>query len=193
MANLCSPERVVGRAVRSGYGLPVAQEVFERRTDILDDLPQDHGRHVSAGMVRNGGAASIGVPILHVRATLPGQDKTQGTEDAAHLTGLEDGRPWHRLRGNGDALRADELRVQIRLPILQQHLDDLAEVTLEFVQRLALRMGARKTGNVTDVEPGIRTTFNDGGECSHGLNVLRSILGVKEREYAQRTQAQRRG
>ena len=108
----------------------MAQEVFERRTDILDDLTQNNGRHVSAGMVWNGGAASIGMPILHVRTTLPGQDKTQGIQDATHLTGFEDKRPWHELRGDGDTLRADELSVQIWLPVLQKHLDDLVEVAL---------------------------------------------------------------
>ena len=68
--------------------------------------------------------------ILHVRTTLPDQDKTQGIQDATHLAGLEDRRPRHELRGDGDTLRADELRVQIWLPVLQQHLDDLAEVAL---------------------------------------------------------------
>ena len=129
-ASLCSLDHVAGRAASSKHGLPVIQEVVERQTDILDDLTQNHGRHVSAGMVRNGGAASIGMPVLHVRATLPGQDKTQGIEDATHLTGLEDRRPRHGLCGNDDTLRADELRVQIWLPVLQQHLDDLTEIAL---------------------------------------------------------------
>ena len=71
-----------------------------------------------------------GMPVLHVRAALPGQDKTQGIEDAAHLTGLEDGWPWHELRSDGDTLGADKLRVQIWLSVLQEHFDDLAEVAL---------------------------------------------------------------
>lgn len=114
----------------SEHGLSVAQEIFERRTNILDDLTQDDGRHVSAGMVWNGGTASIGMPVLHVRATLPGQDKAQRIEDATHLARLENGRPWYELRGDGDALGADELCLHLWFPVLQQHLDDLAEVAL---------------------------------------------------------------
>ncbi len=131
-------------------------------------------------MIRNGGAASVGMPILHVRATLPSQDKTQGIQYATHLPGLQDRRPRHVLRGDRNTLRADELRVQIRLPVFQQHLDDLAEVALQLIERLALRVGAGKAGNVTDIQTCVRTTLDHGGKCSHARNVLQSAPRVKD-------------
>ena len=89
-------------------------------------------------MVRNCSAASVGMAILHVRATLADHDKAQGVEDATNLAWLENGRSWHELRGDRNTLGADKLGVEIRFAVFQKHLDDLAEIALELVERLAL-------------------------------------------------------
>jgi hypothetical protein len=49
----------------------MTQELLHREADILYDLAQEPWRNVSPGMIGYGGAASVIVPILHVRAALP--------------------------------------------------------------------------------------------------------------------------
>ena len=89
-------------------------------------------------MVGDGRAAPIGVPILHVRATLPREDEAEGFQDAADLARLENRRLGHGLRSYGDTLCAHELGLQIWFTVLQKHFDDLPEIALKLVQRLAL-------------------------------------------------------
>ena len=48
-------------------------------------------------MIRNGGTASVGLPILHVRAALPREDKAQSLQDTADLAWLENGGLGHEL------------------------------------------------------------------------------------------------
>ena len=128
-------------------------------------------------MVRNCGAASVGVPILHVRPTLAGQDKTQRAEDSTHLAWFEYWRPRHELRGNRDALSANELGVQIRFAVFQEHFDHLAEIALQLVKRLPLGVGTGKTGYKADVKPRIRTTLNDCGKSFHGWESIAASHG----------------
>ena len=112
----------------------VAQKLFESRADIFDDLAEKHGRNVSPRVVRNGGAASVAVPILHVRTALSDENKAHRLQDAADLARLENGRFGHELRRDGDALSANEFSFQVGLAVLQKHFDDLAEVTLELIK-----------------------------------------------------------
>ena len=118
-------------------------------------------------MIRDGRAASVGVPILHVRTALPGENEAKRLQNATDLARLENRWLRHWLRSNGDALGADELRFKIRFPVLQKHLNHFPEIALKLIQRLPLRVSARKAGNESDIEPGIGTTLNDCGECSH--------------------------
>ena len=50
----------------------------------------------------------------------------------------------------------------------KKHGDDLLEVIIEFFERFALAVRARKTGDVSNVEARFRTTLDDGGEGTHG-------------------------
>ena len=52
--------------------------------------------------------------------------------------------------GAFERLRSDELRVEVRVTILEQHVDDLTGVRAEFIQGLALRMRSRPAGDVAD-------------------------------------------
>jgi len=119
-------------------------------------------------MVRDGGAASVGMAVLQVGAALADHDKTQGIEDATDLAWLENGSSRHELRSDGDALGADKLGVQIGLAVLQKHLNHFAEIALQLVERLALGMRTGKTGDGTNVKPGSRTTLDDRSESFHG-------------------------
>jgi hypothetical protein len=58
---------------------------------------------------------------------------------------------------NRHELRADERRLDGRLPFFQEQLDNLPEVGVEFVEAFRLRMRARKSGNVVNV----------GRPCAH--------------------------
>ena len=159
----------------------MAQELFECQADVLDDLAEEHWRNISPRMVWDSRAATVGVPILHVRATLPCEGEAQRLQDTADLARFENGRLGHELCSYGDALSADKLRLQNWFAVLQEHLNDLSEITLKLVERLGLRVRAREAGNEADIKPGIGTTLNDCGKCSHGCD-RRTVLRLSQRE-----------
>lgn len=75
------------------------------------------------------------------------------SQDSHHLIGLENGdAATHAGASNSDCLGADEFRLQALLTILQQHRYHFAEILLQFVQRLTLRVGSGKTRNKPDKE-----------------------------------------
>lgn len=53
-----------------------------------------------------------------------------------------------------DQLRSDELGFDLRLPILQEHTHDFAEIRAQLVKRFRLRVGTRKTRDRADEETG---------------------------------------
>ena len=61
-------------------------------------------------------------------------------------------------------LGSDKLRFEMRLPILKQHGYHLAKIRLQFIERLALRVGPREAGHETNKEPGFGTLFHNRGE-----------------------------
>ena len=71
-------------------------------------------------------------------------------------------------------MRADKFCFQARIPVLQQHGDDLAQVGVEFVQRFRLRMRPRKDWHLTDEQTGDRTPLYDRSEGLH-----KTIIQVK--------------
>ena len=81
--------------------------------------------------------------------------------------GLRTGGLGTSLCSYRDALRPYKLGLQLRLAILQKHLDNLPEIALKLVERFALRVSARKTRNEANIQAGLGTTLNDGSECSH--------------------------
>jgi hypothetical protein len=66
----------------------VPQKLFQGHADVFGDLPQEHGRDISAGMIRNRGAAPVGVAILHVRPALADESETQRLQNMANLPRL---------------------------------------------------------------------------------------------------------
>ena len=61
-----------------------------------------------------------------------------------------------RNSGYDDGLGADVLGFHDRLAIVEQHGNDLLEILGEFLDRLPLTMRTRETGDVADIETGIR-------------------------------------
>ena len=62
---------------------------------------------------------------------------------------------------------ADKFRFQSRLTLLKQQLDDLVQVLLERFHRFALRVRARKTGNVADQKTSFGTPLDNKSKGSH--------------------------
>ena len=72
--------------------------------------------------------------------------------------------------GHDHGLRTNILPLQRRLPVIQEHGDDLLEVVVEFLKSLALAVCSRKPRDVANVEACIRATFHNGGVGRHGYN-----------------------
>src|SRR5262249_49756605 len=64
-------------------------------------------------------------------------------------------------------LSSDELRLEFRFAVLEQHANHLAQVPLQPLGRFPLRMGPRKAGNIADQQPGVRPTQNYRRKRSH--------------------------
>ena len=65
------------------------------------------------------------MPKLLVRAALADFDEAQALEDGDHLPRLQDGQSAHRS-ADDHLLHADELRLDLRLALLQQQADHFA-------------------------------------------------------------------
>ena len=81
--------------------------------------------------------------------------------------------------GNNDVLNADELSLKVWLTVLQEHCDDFAKIDVEFIQRFSLRVGARETGDVPDIQTSIGASFYNR------LVGLHYSLSLHENEYTE--------
>src|SRR5262245_20408250 len=66
-----------------------------------------------------------------------------------------------------DRLHPDELRLQLRVALLEEHLDDIAQVALQLVEAGAQAVGAGPAGHAPDVQPRLGIPFDDRIERSH--------------------------
>jgi hypothetical protein len=69
----------------------------------------------------------------------------------------------HRHRpysANCNRLPADKLRLQFRVAIFQEHLDDLLEISVQLIQRLGLTVGPGEAGDIAHIETGVRALLN---------------------------------
>ena len=89
-------------------------------------------------MIGYGRRSAIRVTELLVRTALAHFDETQGGENRDHFTRTERGNAAHAGLRDVERLRADELGLEIRIAVLEQHVHDFAEVGVELVERLAL-------------------------------------------------------
>ncbi len=105
------------------------QEFVDCQADVARDLAKKGGRDVAAGMKGDRGRPPIGVAELLVGAALTGFGKAVHFEQGDDLPGFEDWQVRH-ASGDLDGADVDELRLQGRLAVFEQHLDDFAQVVL---------------------------------------------------------------
>jgi hypothetical protein len=92
------------------------------QANVARNLTQQRGRDVSARVERYCGAAAIWVPLLSMRAAASHLGKAEPLEDRHNLARLQDGLVAHS--GDLNRRRADELRLEPGLAILQEQGDD---------------------------------------------------------------------
>ena len=96
-------------------------------------------------MERDGRATSAVVAKLFVRPTLADLDEAEPLEDRNDLLGLKDREAAHRS-GHGDVLDANELGLEDRFPVLQEHGDNFPQIVCQLVQGLTLGMRTWEPG-----------------------------------------------
>jgi len=132
--------------MESTSALPVAQELFRRHANFPRDLAQEDGLDIPTLMTRDGPATSAVVAKLLVGSTLTDLNEPESLEDRNDLLGLKDREATHRS-SHGDVLDADELGLEDRIPVLEEHGDNLPQIVGQLVHGLALGMGIWKPGD----------------------------------------------
>jgi hypothetical protein len=67
---------------------------------------------------------------------------------------------WPRL-GDPDRLQPHELGLELRISVLEEHLDDLAEVALHLIRGVSLAVSTWPSRYPADEDPGIGVAFDD--------------------------------
>ena len=75
-----------GGNARIGLGLVLPEELLRGKADVLDDLPEESWRDVSAAMEWDSGLAAVGMSELFVGPTLADFLEPQGSEDCHHVS-----------------------------------------------------------------------------------------------------------
>ncbi len=96
-------------------------------------------------------------------------DEPESLKAGDHFARLEDGDGPHGVGGlrHEDSLRSNELRLERRVPVLQEHRDYLAEVGMQLVEAVPLSVCPRKPGNVPDEDTRLWIALNYGGVSAH--------------------------
>lgn len=115
--------------------------------DVLCNLPQQRWGDVATPMIGYRRGSAVRVTKLPMRTALADLLEAELLQQADDLARLVAG---PRL-SDEHLLDTDELRLDLRLAFLQQHLDHLAKVRPELIQGFTLRVSTRETGNVADI------------------------------------------
>ena len=102
---------------------------------------------------------------------MPYFDKSQFLENPHDFPWFQNRDPGHL--GNYDLLRADELRLQERLFVLEKHCNDLNKVFAKLLHCSPLRVGSRKARNVADEQTSFLIFLDNRRECFHLFIVIR--------------------
>lgn len=146
-----------------------AYEIAHIHADIAADLAQKRRSYVATSVHRHRCNATIRMPKLLVRAALPYLNKALLLEAPDYFTRLEDrDRSHRRSLSHTNRLGTNELRLQRRLAVFEQHLDHLSKIFPKLLLARSLAVRARKSRDITNEKPCIRIAFNDGSECPHG-------------------------
>jgi len=74
-------------------------------------------------------------------------------------------------------LCTDKLSFKCWFAVLKQHFNDFANVALQFIKSCSLRVGTWKAWYIANVQPSIRTLFNDCCKSSHIFHLwLRLVI-----------------
>jgi hypothetical protein len=110
---------------------------------------------------------------LFVRTALPYLNKAQRVQNRDNFSRLQNPDAPHSVNDNG--LRADELRFECRLAIIEQHCNYFSKVGVQLIERGTLAMRSRKAGNLTDEKVCVGAAFNYGGIGAHGAVFKRNV------------------
>ena len=159
----------VRRAVRR---LPTRLEHFvNRKPDVLGDLAEQGGGNVPNRMERDRGTTSVAVSVLSMGAALSHEFEAQSKEHGLDLTGLQD-RDGSQSSGDPNCIGADELGIELRITILQEHLNNLFHVVKKFIDGGPLGVGTRPSGDVSNIDPGIGVEFDDSCIIAHAIPLV---------------------
>jgi len=145
----------------------MAQELRNGQADVSGNLSQQNRRNIPAFVKCHRCAAPIRVAELLVGTPLANLNESNALKQANYFFGFEDGNVPHAILSDLNRLGSDKLSFHRRLTILQQHLQNLAQILTQLVQRRTLRMSTGKSWNVADKQFGLGTLLNDGGESLH--------------------------
>jgi hypothetical protein len=155
-----------------------AKQFLDGLADVARDLPQECRGDVASSVERHRCSPPVGVSILTMRSTLTYLHESEPFKERHDLAWLEDrDRAGHS--GNLDRLNTDELGLELRLAIFQEHLDDLLKVPPQLVQGLALAVRAGPAWDVADVQAGVGIPFDHDAESTHS-DTPRVILSCQK-------------
>jgi hypothetical protein len=106
-----------------------------------------------------------------VRPTLADLDEAEPLEDGNDLLGLTDREVAHRS-GHGDVVDANELGLEDRFPVLQEHGDNFPQIVCQLVYGLTLGMRTWEPGDESHVVPSLGATLDDGRVDAHHCLLL---------------------
>jgi hypothetical protein len=93
-------------------------------------------------------------------------DEAEPLEDRNDLLGLKDREAAHRS-GHGDVLDANELGLEDRLPVLQEHGDNFPQIVCQLVQGLTLGMRTWEPGDESHIVSSLEAAPDDGRVDAH--------------------------
>ena len=98
----------------------ILQELFHAEANVCRDLAQERRRYVATPVEWNGGATTVGMTKLLVRAALADFNETKLLEKPDNLLRLQN-RNGRHASCNPDLAHSDKLGLQYGLTVLEQH------------------------------------------------------------------------
>lgn len=95
-------------------------------------------------------APAVGVAILFVRTALTNFNKPETLQYCNNFGRFKDRKVSHLSR-DLYPLRSDELTLEFRLAILEEHFNNFLQILIQLIQRCSLRMCAREPRDVANI------------------------------------------
>jgi hypothetical protein len=78
-----------------------------------------------------------------------------------------------------NGLGSDQLGIELRLAVFQQHLNDFLKIGAQFIERRRLGMSSRETGYISDVKSSLRVYHSVEGERRNLWNGIQKVNLVR--------------